>query len=96
MNGPYKRHRLARGLAAPASEGAARRFAMAKLDRLSRDVAFVASLMAQRVPFIVAELGIDADPFCCTSTLHSPRKNAGSLQSGTDQRWRPRRLEEHP
>jgi hypothetical protein len=28
-----------------------------KLDRLSRDVAFVAGLMAQRVPFIVAELG---------------------------------------
>jgi DNA invertase Pin-like site-specific DNA recombinase len=36
---------------------------VAKLDRLSRDVAFVAALMAQRVPFIVAELGIDADPF---------------------------------
>jgi len=36
---------------------------VAKLDRLSRDVAFVAGLMAQRVPFIVAELGIDADPF---------------------------------
>ena len=33
------------------------------LDRLSRDVAFVAGLMAQRVPFIVAELGPDADPF---------------------------------
>jgi DNA invertase Pin-like site-specific DNA recombinase len=29
---------------------------VAKLDRLSRDVAFVAGLMAQRVPFIVAEL----------------------------------------
>jgi len=25
----------------------------------------VAGLMAQRVPFIVAELGRDADPFCC-------------------------------
>jgi DNA invertase Pin-like site-specific DNA recombinase len=36
---------------------------VAKLDRLSRDVAFVAGLMAQRVPFIVAELGRDADPF---------------------------------
>jgi len=33
------------------------------MDRLSRDVAFVAGLMAQRVPFIVAELGRDADPF---------------------------------
>ena len=36
---------------------------VAKLDRLSRDVAFVSGLMAQRVPFIVAELGVDADPF---------------------------------
>jgi len=36
---------------------------VSKLDRLSRDVASVASLMAQRVPFIVAELGRDADPF---------------------------------
>jgi hypothetical protein len=36
---------------------------VAELDRLSRDVAFVAGLMAQRVPFIVAELGRDADPF---------------------------------
>jgi DNA invertase Pin-like site-specific DNA recombinase len=36
---------------------------VAKLDRLSRDVAFVAGLMAQRVPFMVAELGRDADPF---------------------------------
>ena len=36
---------------------------VAKLDRLSRDVAFIAGLMAQRVPFIVTELGPDADPF---------------------------------
>ena len=36
---------------------------VSKLDRLSRDVAFVAGLMAQRVPFIVAKLGRDADPF---------------------------------
>jgi DNA invertase Pin-like site-specific DNA recombinase len=36
---------------------------VAKLDRLSRDVAFIASLMVQRVPFIVAELGANADPF---------------------------------
>jgi DNA invertase Pin-like site-specific DNA recombinase len=36
---------------------------VSKLDRLSRDVAFIAGLMAQRVPFIVAELGADADPF---------------------------------
>ena len=36
---------------------------VAKLDRLSRDVAFISGLMAQKVPFIVADLGADADPF---------------------------------
>src|SRR5689334_16048543 len=36
---------------------------VAKLDRLSRDVHFISGLMAQRVPFVVAELGADADPF---------------------------------
>ncbi|MBR1235583.1 recombinase family protein [Bradyrhizobium sp. AUGA SZCCT0182] len=56
--------------AAPATGGSTGRgkagkccVVVAKLDRLSRDVAFVAGLMAQRVPFIVAELGRDADPF---------------------------------
>jgi len=37
--------------------------AVAKLDRLSRDVHFISGLMAHKVPFIVAELGTDADPF---------------------------------
>ncbi|PZR07782.1 MAG: resolvase [Azospirillum brasilense] len=36
---------------------------VAKLDRLSRDVHFIAGLMVQRVPFLVAELGADVDPF---------------------------------
>lgn len=36
---------------------------VAKLDRLSRDVAFIAGLMAQGVAFIVTELGADCDPF---------------------------------
>ena len=36
---------------------------VAKLDRLSRDVAFFSGLMVQRVAFIVAELGRDAAPF---------------------------------
>jgi DNA invertase Pin-like site-specific DNA recombinase len=36
---------------------------VAKLDRLSRDVHFISGLMAQRVPFIVAELGNNVDPF---------------------------------
>src|SRR5262245_24243310 len=34
---------------------------VAKLDRLSRDVAFIAGLMAHKVPFVVAELGPDVD-----------------------------------
>lgn len=36
---------------------------VSKLDRLSRDVAFISGLMAKGVPFIVAELGADTDPF---------------------------------
>jgi DNA invertase Pin-like site-specific DNA recombinase len=35
----------------------------AKLDRISRDVHFISGLMVHKVPFIVAELGADADPF---------------------------------
>ena len=45
----------------------------AKLDRLSRDVHFIAGLMVQRVPFLVAELGADVDPFM----LHGIVKLAG-------------------
>ena len=37
--------------------------AVAKLDRLSRDVHFISGLMAHKVPFWVAELGPDVDPF---------------------------------
>ena len=36
---------------------------VSKLDRLSRDVAFIASLMSQRVPFVVCDLGLNAEPF---------------------------------
>jgi DNA invertase Pin-like site-specific DNA recombinase len=36
---------------------------VAKLDRLSRDVHFISGLMTHRVPFVVAELGSDVDPF---------------------------------
>ena len=36
---------------------------VAKLDRLSRDVAFISGLMAHKVPFIVVELGPDVDLF---------------------------------
>jgi DNA invertase Pin-like site-specific DNA recombinase len=37
--------------------------AVVKLDRLSRDVQFISGLMAHKVPFLVAELGPDVDPF---------------------------------
>jgi len=37
--------------------------AVSKLDRLSRDVHFISGLMAHRVPFVVAELGTDVEPF---------------------------------
>jgi DNA invertase Pin-like site-specific DNA recombinase len=36
---------------------------VAKLDRLSRDVHFISGLMTEKVPFMVAELGADTDPF---------------------------------
>jgi DNA invertase Pin-like site-specific DNA recombinase len=56
-----RRPKLAAALAAARSAKCS--VVVSKLDRLSRDVAFVSGLMAQRVPFIVAELGRDADPF---------------------------------
>ena len=37
--------------------------AVAKLDRLSRDAHFISGLMTHKVPFLVAELGPDVDPF---------------------------------
>jgi DNA invertase Pin-like site-specific DNA recombinase len=37
--------------------------AVAKLDRLSREVHFIAGLVAHRVPFLAAELGTDVVPF---------------------------------
>ena len=36
---------------------------VAKLCRLGRDVHFISGLMANRVPFLVAEMGPNADPF---------------------------------
>lgn len=56
-----RRPQLAAALAAARKAKAA--VLVAKLDRLSRDVAFISDIMARRAPFIVAELGADADPF---------------------------------
>jgi hypothetical protein len=49
---------------------------VARLDRLSRDVAFISGLMAQQVPFVVAELGRMRTRSCCTSMLPSRSKSA--------------------
>jgi len=56
-----RRPQLAAALAA--ARKAKCHVAVAKLDRLSRDVHFIGGLMAHRVPFLVAELGPDVDPF---------------------------------
>ena len=56
---------------------------VAKLDRLSRDVAFVAGLMAQRVPFIVAELGRNADPFMLHLYAALAEKERRLISEGT-------------
>jgi DNA invertase Pin-like site-specific DNA recombinase len=56
-----RRPQLAAALAEARKRGGA--VVVAKLDRLSRDVHFISGLMAQRVPFLVAELGADVDPF---------------------------------
>jgi DNA invertase Pin-like site-specific DNA recombinase len=58
-----RRPKLNAALAAARTYGKACPVAVSKLDRLSRDVEFIASLMNRRVPFIVTELGADTDPF---------------------------------
>lgn len=52
-------------LAAAMEEARRRKCAIgvSKLDRLSRDVHFISGLMTKRVPFLVAAIGINADPF---------------------------------
>src|SRR6476619_3911099 len=56
-----RRPKLAAALKQARKENA--NICVAKLDRLSRDVHFISGLMAHRVPFLVAELGPDVDPF---------------------------------
>lgn len=46
-----------------AKKGGETYLVVAKLDRLSRDVEFIAGLMKHRVKIVVAELGHDVDPF---------------------------------
>ena len=56
-----KRPQLAAALRKARQLGA--HIAVSKLDRLSRDVHFISGLMSKRVPFIVAQLGRNVDPF---------------------------------
>ena len=56
-----RRPQLAKALKAARKAGAS--ICVAKLDRLSRNVAFISGLMAQKVPFVVAELGMQAPSF---------------------------------
>jgi len=56
-----RRPKLAAALKAARKQDAS--VCVAKLDRLSRDVHFISGLMAHKIPFVVAELGAQADPF---------------------------------
>jgi DNA invertase Pin-like site-specific DNA recombinase len=58
-----RRPQLAAALAEARRHGKGTPVAVARLDRLSRDVHFISGLMVQRVPFLVAELGADTDSF---------------------------------
>jgi DNA invertase Pin-like site-specific DNA recombinase len=76
-----RRPKLAVALAEARRHGKACQIAVAKLDRLSRDVHFISGLMAHGVPFIVAEMP-DADPF----TLHLFAARRWDSQRGSIQR----------
>ncbi len=56
---------------------------VAKLCRLSRDVAFISGMMAHRVRFIVAELGADADPFMLHIYAALAEKERGMIADRT-------------
>jgi DNA invertase Pin-like site-specific DNA recombinase len=56
-----KRPQLAKAIQHAKKENAY--LVVSKLDRLSRNVAFISTLMESKVPFIVAQLGKDADSF---------------------------------
>lgn len=56
-----KRPQLAKALQQAKKEGAY--LIVSKLDRLGRNVSFISGLMESKVPFIVSQLGKDADSF---------------------------------
>jgi len=58
-----RRPQLAASLAVARRNGKATPVAVAKLERLSRDVHFINGLMAHKTPFISTDLGPDVEPF---------------------------------
>lgn len=72
-------------LAAALSEARRQRcyVGVAKLDRLSRDVHFISGLMVHRVPFVVAELGADVDPFILHLFAALAQKERAMISSRT-------------
>jgi DNA invertase Pin-like site-specific DNA recombinase len=58
-----RRPQLATALAEARQHGKGTPIAVAKLDRLSRDVHFISGLMSHKTPFLVADLGPDVEPF---------------------------------
>ena len=58
-----RRPQLAAALAGARRNGKSCPIAVAKLDRLSRDVHFISGLTAHKTPFVVADLGPDVEPF---------------------------------
>ena len=56
---------------------------VAKLDRLSRDVHFISGLMTRRVPFIVANLGPEVDPFMLHLYAALAEKERADISSRT-------------
>jgi len=72
---------------------------VAKLDRLSREVAFVSGLMAAKVPFYVANLGMDVDPMMLhiySAVAEKERKMIGertksalAAKRASDPTWKP-------
>jgi DNA invertase Pin-like site-specific DNA recombinase len=59
--------------------------AVAELDRLSRDVHFISGLMAHKVPFLVAELGSDVDPFVLHLFAAMAQKELSLISTRTKQ-----------
>jgi DNA invertase Pin-like site-specific DNA recombinase len=57
--------------------------AVAKLDRLSRDVHFISGLMSQKIPFIVADLGPNVDPFMLHIYAALAEKERGMIAERT-------------